>query len=354
MKTDEVNYLLKKSFISAVAICAGIFIIGIVFCAVIAHSISKPIIRLKDTAESITRGKQHNNNILGGNAEISSLSNSVNTMARSIADKVKALENEIKVRTNAEEELLHHKNNLEKTVAEQTEDLRRSNEELEQFASIASHDLQEPLRKIVAFGSRLEGKCNNLLSDECKDYLRRMQSAASRMQALITGLLSYSRISSNGAIFEPVDLNLVINLVLEDLEIRIHETNTKIEICDLPTVEGDEVQLRQLFQNLICNAIKYMPVGTPPHIQIDYGRAAAEGDEEDLHQISVIDNGIGFDQKYAERIFGIFQRLHGKQEYSGTGLGLAVCYKIIQRHGGDIWADSTPGEGATFTFTLSG
>ena len=240
-----------------------------------------------------------------------------------------------------------------------TDALQRSNQELEQFASVASHDLQEPLRKIEAFGDRLATRCSDQLDEQGCDYLARMQKAAGRMRTLINDLLTLSRVTSRAQPFVPVDLDDVVREVLGDLEVRIEETQGRVETEGLGTIDADPTQMRQLFQNLIGNALKFRREGESPIIRVraEVTIPEAPPDEDDtsadaICRIEVRDNGIGFDAKYAERIFGVFQRLHGRGEYEGTGIGLAVCQKIAHRHGGEIAASSGPDEGATFVVSL--
>ena len=234
--------------------------------------------------------------------------------------------------------------------------LEVSNRELEEFASVASHDLQEPLRKVQAFGDRLRIKAGPSLSDEGRDYLERMQNAAGRMQRLINDLLTFSRVTSKGQPFAPVQLSVIAHEVVSDLETRIEQTHGQVEIGDLPTIDADPLQMRQLFQNLIGNALKFHRNDVPPIICIS-STIIMQSDETpaaDLPycQITVTDNGIGFDEKYLDRIFNVFQRLHARSEYEGTGVGLAVCRRIAERHHGTITAESTPGQGSTFIVTL--
>ena len=237
-------------------------------------------------------------------------------------------------------------------------ELARSNGELEQFAYIASHDLQEPLRKVQAFGDMLVAKCHEGLTDEGRDYLQRMQSAAKRMQTLINDLLTYSRVTTQAKPFAELDLGQITLEVLSDLEPRIRQTEGVVEIGELPRLEADPTQMRQLLQNLIVNALKYHPEGEPPRVSVagrilagDDG-VAATTDRVPWCEIAVRDNGIGFDEKYLDRIFVPFQRLHGRGEYDGSGMGLAVCQRIVTRHGGEITARSRPGHGSTFLVTL--
>ncbi|MDQ3013227.1 MAG: CHASE3 domain-containing protein [Acidobacteriota bacterium] len=227
------------------------------------------------------------------------------------------------------------------------QELGRSNRELQDFAYVASHDLQEPLRKIQAFGDRLKSKYGPALNDEGRDYLDRMQNSARRMHTLINDLLEYSRVATKGQPFTPVDLNQVASDVLGDLEVRVQQSGGRVEMGELPVMDADPLQMRQLLQNLIGNALKFYRPEQPPVV-----RVTAEGTEDGLCLIAVADNGIGFEEKYLDRIFTPFQRLHGRSEYEGTGMGLAVCRRIAERHGGTITAQSTPGQGTTFLVTL--
>lgn len=230
-------------------------------------------------------------------------------------------------------------------------ELERSNKELVDFAYVASHDLQEPLRKIQAFGSRLESQYTNTFDERGLDYLQRMQNAANRMQTLIEELLTYSRVTTKAKPFEQVDLSTIVEEVLSDLEIKIEQTDAELVLAPLATIDGDPIQLRQVFQNIIGNALKFTVPGRKPIIRI-------EGQTNDFHEtgpvyiIKITDNGIGINEKYNEKIFGIFQRLHGKHEYEGTGVGLAICRKIIERHNGKISVQSQPNEGSTFSIQL--
>ncbi len=240
----------------------------------------------------------------------------------------------------------------EQTLNQQADKLARSNQELEQFAYVASHDLQEPLRKIQAFGDRLKTKCGTALGDEGADYLTRMQNAAARMQVLIQDLLSLSRVASHAKPFAPVDLADVARVVISDLEVRITERNGRVEASGLPVVFGDRGQLAQLLQNLIGNGLKFQKPGESPLVKVSGESVELPDGPGAAWKVTVEDNGIGFDEKYSERIFQIFQRLHGRSEYEGTGIGLAICRKIVERHGGTIAAFSSPGAGAKFVITL--
>jgi PAS domain S-box-containing protein len=237
--------------------------------------------------------------------------------------------------------------------------LTQSNRELQDFASVASHDLQEPLRKIQAFGDRLKTKYEGQLSDDGNDYLARMLNAASRMQTLINDLLTFSRVTTKAQPFSKVDLNLIVGDVVSDLEVRIEQTGGSVEVSNLPVIDADPLQMRQLFQNLIANALKFRKPAQPSVVKIftECNSQIAEGAtwalaSAETWQISVVDNGIGFDEKYLDRIFTVFQRLHGRNTYEGTGVGLAVCRRIVERHNGSITARSKPGQGSTFIVKL--
>jgi PAS domain S-box-containing protein len=240
----------------------------------------------------------------------------------------------------------------------QRQELARSNAELQQFAYIASHDLQEPLRKIQAFSNRLKEKCSASLDNQGRDYIERMHSAAERMQALINDLLILSQITTKAQPFVLVDLNQVTHEVISDLELRIHQTGGCVQVGELPTIAADPLQIHQLLQNLIGNALKFHRQGEAPIVKVN-GQIL----EREQHfvaglantaicQITIEDNGIGFEEKYLDRIFDVFQRLHGRNEYEGTGMGLAICRKIVERHGGSLTAQSTPMQGAKFIVTL--
>ena len=237
-----------------------------------------------------------------------------------------------------------------------TTELSRSNEELQQFASVASHDLQEPLRKILAFGDRLQTQFSELLGPTGSDYVERMRKAARRMQTLINGLLDYSRIPTTPPEPVPVDLTRLVKAVAGDLESAIEDTGAELKVGRLPTLDADRVQMRQLFQNLLANALKYRHPDRPPrvevHAELDRPTPSDEAQRRRVWRISVRDNGIGFDDKYVDRIFAPFQRLHSRAEYEGSGIGLAVCRKIVERHEGAITAHSRPGVGSTFVVTL--
>jgi PAS domain S-box-containing protein len=238
-------------------------------------------------------------------------------------------------------------------------ELGRSNQDLEKFAYVASHDLQEPLRKIQAFGDRLVRKYRDMLTDDGREYVDRMQAAATRMRTLIDDLLSFSRVTTTGQPFSAVDLSMIAAEVVSDLETRITQTGGRIDLGPLPMIDADPVQMRQLFQNLIGNALKFHRPDVAPVVTVRstpwVGLAESAIPPAPVgvgYRITVADNGIGFAPEYADRVFEVFQRLHGRGDYEGTGIGLAICRKIAQRHGGEILAHGRPGEGAEFVIDL--
>jgi PAS domain S-box-containing protein len=236
----------------------------------------------------------------------------------------------------------------EAEVTSFTAKLQQSNRELQEFAYVASHDLQEPLRKIQMFADLLQQQCSDSLPPEGHEYLQRMQNASRRMQNLIQSILSLSRVATTGQEFEEVDLTTIVQEVLSDLEVQLLQTTAHVQVDTLCTIQADPSQMRQLFQNLISNALKFHRPEVPPHIEIESVTLL----DQNACRIVVRDNGIGFDEEYADRIFLPFRRLHGHSQYEGSGMGLAICRRIAERHGGTITVQSTLGTGTTFTITL--
>jgi PAS domain S-box-containing protein len=238
-----------------------------------------------------------------------------------------------------------HVMQLQKDLLRRSRELEDSNKELEQFAYAASHDLQEPLRKITSFVQLFARRYSDKVDKNAQEYIDIIVEGAQRMKSLIDDLLRYSRVTGGERAFTTVDLQQIFNGVRKDLELQLQETRTTIDADPLPVLTGDSSQLRALLQNLISNAIKFRSERAP-HIEV---RCRREGMQ---HVLSVSDNGIGIDPKYFDRIFVLFQRLHTRAEYPGSGIGLAICKKIVERHGGRIWVESVPGEGSTFYFAL--
>jgi len=234
-----------------------------------------------------------------------------------------------------------------RTAARQADELRRSNGELEQFAYVASHDLQEPLRMICTFLGRLGERHGEHLDDQGRRYIELATEASSRMQRLIRDLLEYARVTTKAKALEWVNLLEVVSLVVADFQDKIAEERADIRVSEfLPKVMADPVQIRQVFQNLVGNALKYHRPGVPPTIRINVVAEAT------CWQLMVADNGIGIDPGDNRKIFTLFSRLHARDEYEGTGIGLAICKKIVERHQGKIWFEKVPSGGTAFYFTL--
>jgi two-component system CheB/CheR fusion protein len=274
---------------------------------------------------------------------------------------------DITERKLAEQKLKTFAEELETQVKERTaalhksnQELKQSNSQLDQFAYVASHDLQEPLRKILTFSARLQDKHQDEMGTEVKYYLNKIQAASSRMRTLIQDLLNYSRLLQHEKLFSTTDLNETVRNILSDFELLIQEKKAKITIDHLPFVDAIPLQMNQLFYNLVSNALKFSKVDVPPDINI-ISRTLSEKEVEkypsfnpSIPYVEIIfkDNGIGFEQQYAKQIFTIFQRLHDKETYIGTGIGLALCKKIIENHHGEIFSNSKENEGAFFHVIL--
>jgi PAS domain S-box-containing protein len=256
---------------------------------------------------------------------------------------------DISERKQMEDELRKSRDELESKVKERTEELQRSNQALQDFAFIASHDLQEPLRKVISFGDLLKVNCRGSLGQTGNDCLNRMLDATNRMRSLLDGLLEYSRVTTTPGAFREVNLGDIVREVLSDLEVRIKKTGGEVKVGELPAIKADPTQMRLLFQNLIGNALKFHKKGVKPLVEV---RSAVTG--QGL-QIVVEDNGIGFEEQYIDRIFAPFQRLHNRSsQYEGTGMGLAICKKIVERHGGNLTARSKPEVGTSFIILFPG
>lgn len=309
-----VIYLCITVVVLAVALLLSVGIAGS-----LAGRISQPILALVDTARAVASDKDYSQRAATGRRdELGRLADSFNEMLAQIQQREQSLQ--------------------------------RTNRELEDFARVASHDMQEPLRKLQAFAERLRERAGAALDDQSREYIARMQESAARMRLLVDDLLNFARAANPVRAFRSVALDDVMRAVLSDLVLRVEQSGAKIEVGALPTVEADPTQMYQLLQNLISNALKFQAADRVPRVKV-YARNK-QGDDGRYCEILIEDNGIGFEQKFADRIFMVFQRLHGRSDYAGTGMGLAVCRKIVDQHGGSIAAHGDPGRGAVFTVTL--
>ena len=288
-----------------------------------SHSTVREILRLGEGVKRISTGDLAHRVAVHGKNELADLAEGFNDMAASLHASYSRL-------------------------SQYTVKLEQSNRELQDFAYVASHDLQEPLRKIQVFSGHVREESKGCLDAASLASLDRVVNAAERMQHLIEALLEYSRVSTKQQPFSPVDLGVVTREVAGDLEALVGETKGRIEVKNMPTIEADPVQMRQLLQNLVANALKYHRPDVPPEVLVE-GRYL-EGNN--TCEITVLDNGIGFDERFLDKIFTPFQRLHGKKQFQGTGIGLAIVRRIVERHGGAITARSAPGKGSTFIVTL--
>jgi signal transduction histidine kinase len=307
------------------------------------------LLDLRKDATTRTDAETYALSIVGGIATILLLFWAYRIVSKYAADRDRA-ESEVRQANQQLQEKIGQldrlNRELEARVQERTLGLERSNHDLQQFAFVASHDLQEPLRMVSSYLGLLSKTCQGKLEAEAEKYLAFAVDGATGMQALIRDLLAYAQVSSQAPMLTRTRLNEVVSQARYALLAAIRETGAEIAIAPLPELEVDPLKISLVFQNLLSNAIKFCQPSGKPCIQIE---AQQEGSE---WRISVRDSGIGFDPKYAKKIFGAFQRLHGKDAYPGTGIGLAICHRIVEIHGGRIWAEATPGGGATFHFTL--
>ena len=345
---------------------AGSIAVVVAISLLLSSHISRPLRKLVDAAQRISQGSLNTRVQISSKDEIGRVGVAFDAMASKLQGSIDNLEQQVGERTQELSKANHH---LEQQITQReaaelrlralATNLETSNRELEYFASVASHDLQEPLRKVLAFGDLLKSGFSEALAAQGQDYLHRMLNATERMQTLIDDILTLSRVTTKGEPFVPVDLGAVANAVVNDLEVTIGQAGGVVEVSDLPIIDADPTQMRQLFQNLISNSLKFRKATESPAVSVRSQFVYPEGNNggrnafpKEMVCLEVKDNGIGFDEKHVGRIFNVFQRLHGRSEYAGTGIGLAVCRKIVARHGGDITAKSKPGQGATFIVTL--
>lgn len=341
-KIDRVEALAPINQLAQTIFLAGlmVFLVTLVIILVISRTISSPIQQLVMAAEEMSRGNLDVRVHLDSHDEVGMLGEAFNQMAERL-QKVLVSRDQLRHEVNARKRTQEA---LKKTMTA----LEQSNNDLEQFAYVASHDLQEPLRMVASYTQLLERRFNDKLDQDGRDFIHYAVDGANRMQTLINDLLSYSRIGTRVNPMVPVDAHIPLGQARLNLNQTIQETNAIITNEELPVVMADESQLMLVFQNLIGNAIKFHKEGELPRIHISAQR------KKDEWVFSVQDNGIGIEAQYLQRIFVIFQRLHSREAYPGTGIGLAICKRIIERHGGKIWVESQPGQGSTFYFTLKG
>jgi signal transduction histidine kinase len=319
-----------------------IFLVSATLLAAVAAFLLAEFLIMRQTRELLQTTQQLAEGDLSARTNILSEGGELGQLARSFDKMASTLQQREQERLQAES-----------AMREYATELERSNRELQDFANIASHDMQEPLRKILTFSELLRQRYDGAIDDRGREYLVRMEHSAERLHDLINEMLAYSRITTRAQAFEQVNLDDIVQRVLNDLDLQIEESGAHIEISALPSLEADPTQMYQLIQNLVSNAIKFQPADNQPVIKISASQKPESLPEANgIVSLSVSDNGIGFDEKYLDRIFQPFQRLHGSEKYDGTGMGLAICRKIIERHGGSITARSKAGQGSTFIVDL--
>lgn len=323
----------------------GLIIVGVVgvTSSYIAQLLAGPLTRLTHIALRVGEGDLNVRAPIESADEIGTLAATFNDMTARLQQTMDGLAQHVEELKQVQEQLKTYSAELE-----------RSNRDLQDFAWVASHDLNEPLRKIKVFSNRLLTRHTEDLNPQARDYLNRMQNATTRMQTLIDNLLTYSRVTTRGEPFCRVDLSDIMHNVLLDLEIRIEQSRARVDVGNLPVLEADPTQMRQLMQNLLSNALKFHRDDVPPRVRIE-GEIISNGNHDARYavcRISVSDNGIGIEEEYLDRVFHLFQRLNSRSTYEGTGIGLAICRRIVERHDGMIVVRSTPGQGSTFIITL--
>jgi signal transduction histidine kinase len=316
------------------ALVLAFFVIAVVLAVLVRSAVTRPLAALAAACRRITEGNFGERIVPRGPRDIRAIAVSVEDMRQRIVEELDA------------------SRTAQAALDEQAVELRRSNAELEQFAYVASHDLQEPLRKVAAFCQLLETRYGDKLDERGAEYIAFAVDGAKRMQVLINDLLTFSRVGRLNATNTEVDLDAAVDTALNNLSTAVEESGAEIirPKAGLPHVDGDPTLLVMVWQNLIGNAVKFRREGIAPRIVIDCEQRA--GDHEGDWLFTMSDNGIGIAEEFADKVFVIFQRLHGRDVYSGTGIGLALCKKIVEHHGGTIWIDTSAGEGTRFCFTL--
>ena len=342
VRQGDVESTIATGMTRIISVGALTFVLAVVTGLVISRSISRPISNLTRAAAEISKGNLDARiQKVNSKDEIGQLASSFNQMASQLKTAYGGLEQKVRQRTEEIVERKRTEEELQRTLGR----LSRSNKELEQFANIASHDLQEPLRMVSSYTQLLERRYKDKLDSDANEFIGYAVDGAKRMQTQINDLLAYSRVTTQGNSFEATNCSDIFENAVTNLTAVIEESEAIVTRDPLPTLPADASQLVSVFQNLIGNSIKYHG-DQPPRIHV----SAVESEDE--WRFSFKDNGIGIESEFAERIFEIFQRLHSKTKYSGTGIGLAICKKVIERHGGRIWVESEPQKGSTFYFTL--
>ncbi|MBL7686146.1 MAG: HAMP domain-containing protein [Deltaproteobacteria bacterium] len=349
----ELTNNLKRNLMTVLIVLGISMVIGFIISSILQRIISVPLVQFAKTIRTVSDKQDYSIRVKNRyHDEIGELMQGFDQMLNQIQERdlslTKAhdeLEARVEERTHELKEQIQERQEAEVQLQKKTEELANSNKELEQFAYIASHDLQEPLRMVASYVQLLQRRYKDKLDKDAEDFINYAVDGSRRMQNLINDLLAYSRVGTKGKPLEPTDANKCLQDSLFNLQGALQDSGGSVTHDSLPILMADPVQLTQLFQNLIGNGLKYRGDRIPKiHVGLK--------DLGDEWQIGVKDNGIGIDPKYFDRIFVIFQRLHTKEEYAGTGIGLSVCKKIVERHKGRIWVESIPGEGATFLFTI--
>lgn len=328
------------------SIAGALLVLMALSAMVLGYRLARPVRELRELTRRVGRGDLQATAEVQGRDELGQLAEDFNAMVRGLQEVTASrdqLSAEVENRRQVEARLRQHETELKALV----QDLARSNQALEEFAYMASHDLREPLIAITSFGDLLRDEYGEELTGEGREYLQRIQKAAGRLRELVDDLLAYSRVNAGERRFIPLDLRRLVDEVAGELKAGLEAADGRVTTGELPEIEADEPRMRQLFLNLIGNAIKYRRPGVPLRVTIETRDAGADGVE-----IVVRDNGIGFEQGYAEQILEAFERLHTRHAYDGTGVGLAICRRVVEQHGGTLRAEGTPDEGAAFYITL--
>lgn len=333
-RKSEVESASKSAITTILSVSAITFMLAMLSSIIMSGFVTRPINKLRQAVFRIGQGDFDIAVDIKSKDEIGDLAASFNRMACYLR-------------------------NSRKELTAVTEKLQQSNKELQDFIFIASHDLQEPLRKVMIFGERLKRAYHEALDEQGRTYIKKMQDATRRMQTLLNDLVSFLRVTVHARPFTAVDLSDVAEKVTADMKTRIEQAGGLVEVEQLEALDADTTQMMQLFHNLIDNSLKFRKKDAPPFVRISGKHICDNEDAQNalatdgrFYQIIFEDNGMGFDEKYAERIFGVFQKLHDRKEYEGTGMGLSVCKKIVERHGGTITAKGEPEKGATFIITM--